>query len=128
MSLKDRFTKALRKKADRGFFGYPVATLAFYGPDDKVATKVAVAIILAKDEEPAFLERWFSEGHDVRKDPNVSEQILKFIRAHEAKSVGMADRIIGCPHEEGVDYPEGSTCPKCPFWAKRDRWSGEVVQ
>ena len=128
MSLKDRFTKALRKKADRGFSGYPVATLAFYGPDDKVATKVAVGIVLAKDEEPAFLERWFSEGHDVRKDHNVNEQILKFIGVHEVKSVGMADRIIGCPHEEGVDYPEGSTCPQCPFWANRDRWTGEVVQ
>jgi len=121
VSLKDRFTKALRKKADRGFSGYPVATLAFYGPDDKVATKVAVGIVLAEDEEPAFLERWFSEGLDVRKDHNVNEKILEFIRVHEVKSVGMADRIIGCPHEEGVDYPEGSTCPQCPFWANRDR-------
>ena len=128
MSLKDRFTKALRKKADRGFSGYPVATLAFYGPDDKVATKVAVGIVLAKNEEPVFLDRWFSEGHDVRKDHDVNEQILKFIRTHEVKSVGMADRIIGCPHEEGVDYPEGATCPQCPFWANRDHWSGEVVQ
>ena len=128
MSLTERFTKALRKKADRGFSGYPVATVAFYGPDDKVATKVAVGIVLAEDEEPAFLERWFSEGRDVRNDHDVNEQILKFIRTHEVKSVAMADRIIGCPHEEGVDYPEGSTCPQCPFWANRDRWSGEVVQ
>jgi Extended Signal Peptide of Type V secretion system len=34
----------------------------------------------------------------------------------------------GRPHEEGIDYPEGSTCPRCPFWAHRDRWSGEVAQ
>jgi hypothetical protein len=37
----------------------------------------------------------------------------------------MADRIIGCPHEEGIDYPEGEECPLCPFWKGRDRWSGE---
>lgn len=128
MSLKERFTKALRKKADRGFSGYPVATLAFYGPDDKIATKVAVGIILAENAEPAFLERWFSQNRDLRNDHDVNEQILKFIRSHEVKSVAMPDRIIGCPHEEGVDYPEGSTCPQCPFWAHRDRWSGEVVQ
>ena len=128
MSLKERFTKALRKKADRGFSGHPVATVAFYGPDDKVATKVAVGIVLAEGEEPAFLERWFSEHRDVRNDHEVNEQILKFIRAHEVKSVAMIDRIIGCPHEEGVDYPEGSPCPQCPFWADRDRWSGKVVQ
>jgi hypothetical protein len=39
----------------------------------------------------------------------------------------LADRIIGCPHEEGVDYPEGQSCPRCPFWAHRDRWSGELI-
>ncbi len=127
MSLKHRFAKALRKKADRGFCGYPVATVAFYGPDDKVATKIAVGIILAEDEPPAFLERWFSQRGDVRSDPEVNERIVKFIRAHDVKTVTMADRISGCPHEESVDYPEGSTCPLCPFWARRDRWSSEVV-
>jgi hypothetical protein len=128
VSLKDRFTKALRKKADRGFSGYPAATVAFYGPDDRLATKVAVGVVLAEDQEPAFLERWFSEGGDVRNDHDVNEQILEFIRSHEVKSIVMADRIIGCPHEEGIGYPAGSTCPQCPFWAHRDRWSGEEVQ
>jgi len=23
---------------------------------------------------------------------------------------------IGCPHEEGLDFPEGEDCPFCPFW------------
>lgn len=31
--LKERFKKALLKKARRGFSGYPVATVAFYGPN-----------------------------------------------------------------------------------------------
>jgi hypothetical protein len=128
MSLKQRFTKALRKKADRGFSGYPVATVAFYGADDKIAKKVAVGVVLAEGEEPAFLARWFSDSGDVRNDHEVNEQILRFIRTHEVKTVAMTDRIIGCPHEEEVDYPAGSTCSQCPFWAHRDRWSGEVVQ
>ena len=116
MSLKQRFNKALRKKAARGFSGYPVATVAYYGPNNKLATKVAVGIVLAEDLRPAFLERWFSEG-DLRNDPKLNEQILKFIRSHEAKSVVIGDRILGCPHEEGIDYPQGSACPQCPFWA-----------
>jgi hypothetical protein len=128
MALKDRFIKALRKKAHRGFSGYPIATIAFYGPNDKLATKASVGIVLADDQEPTFLERWFSDGADLRQDHEVHEQILTFIRFHEAKSVVLAERIIGCPHQEGVDYPEGTTCPHCPFWANRDRWSGEVVQ
>jgi hypothetical protein len=127
MALIDRFSKALRKKADRGFAGYPVATVAYYGPNDRVATKVAVGIVLVEDEEPAFLERWFSEGHDLRNDHDVNEKIIKFIRGHAVKSVAMLGSIIGCPHQEGVDYPEDSKCPQCPFWANRDRWTGEVV-
>jgi hypothetical protein len=45
----------------------------------------------------------------------------------EAPSVAVTDRILGCPHEEGVDY-EGRVCPQCPFWAHRNRWTGEIEQ
>ena len=48
-----------------------------------------------------------------------------FLKAHGVRSIGMFDRIIGCPHEEGIDYPDGQACPACPFWAGRDRWSGK---
>src|SRR3954470_24222466 len=41
------------KRPRGGFRGYPVATIAFYGPDNKKATKVAVAIILAGEQQPA---------------------------------------------------------------------------
>jgi hypothetical protein len=54
----------------------------------------------------------------------VNEAVLRFMEEHAAKSVVGVDRIIGCPHEEGVDYPEGQSCPQCLFWANRDRWSG----
>ncbi len=36
----------------------------------------------------------------------------------------MVDQIIGCLHEEGIDYPTGETCPESLFWKGRDRWSG----
>jgi hypothetical protein len=47
---------------------------------------------------------------------------------HGARSVIATDGIIGCPHEEGIDYPDGQVCPQCPFWADRDRSSGEMVE
>ena len=128
MSLRERHKVALWKKAHRGFAGYPVATIAFYGPDDKIATKLSVGIIRAEGEEPAALERWFSERVDVRNEHAILEKVLEFVRAHGAKTVAMADRVIGCPHEEGIDYPEGEVCSRCPFWAHRDRWSGETIQ
>ena len=118
----------LKKKNRRGFRGYPIATIAFYGPDDTRASKAAVAIVDAEGAEPSALQRWFTEKGDVRTDPVVASEILQFVRDHGAKSVVMTDRIIGCPHEEGIDYSDGQVCPQCPFWAHRDRWSGEVVQ
>ena len=124
-TLKDN----LGKKSRRGFRGFPAATVAFYGPTAEVATKVAVAIIRDELGEPELLERWFSESEDsdVRNDPVVGEQILDFLRTHGAKSVVVTDGIIGCPHEEGIDYPEGKACPKCPFWAGRDRFTHERI-
>ena len=95
--LRQRFTTALRKKARRGFSGYPIATMAFYGPDDKLATKVAVGIILAQGHEPAALERWFSEAVDVRNNHDISEEMVRFLRHHDVKSVVSPDRIMGCP-------------------------------
>ena len=55
-------------------------------------------------------------------------KILAFVEENGAKSVVLSDGIIGCPHEEGKDYPEGETCPECPYWANRDRWTGELIQ
>jgi hypothetical protein len=38
----------------------------------------------------------------------------------------MTDGIIGCPHQEGIDY-EGEWCPFCEFWHGRDRFTGQPV-
>jgi hypothetical protein len=111
------------------FRGYPVATVAFYGPNDKLATKVVVSVILTDNNDPDVLKRWFSEGDaDVRHDPAIGEQILAFLKPYSPRSTVVTDRIIGCPHEEGTDYPEGTSCPQCPYWAGRDRFTHERIQ
>ena len=117
----------LKKKSKRGFRGYPIATIMFYGPTDRRATKAAVGIIASEGADAEPLRRWWSEDADVRRSRAIGDAIVAFIEEHAAKSVVMADRITGCPHEEGQDYPEGQVCPACPFWTKRDRWTGEVL-
>jgi hypothetical protein len=126
--IPTRTTSLLRKKAKRGHRGYPVASVVFYGPTDQRASKVAVGIIHDEGEEPAALERWFVEQEDIRQDQSVEQEILSLLETHGVRSVAMSDGILGCPHEEGVDYPEGSSCPKCPYWAGRDRFTKERVQ
>jgi hypothetical protein len=34
------------------------------------------------------------------------------------KEVVMTGGIVGCPHEEGIDYPLGEDCPHCPYWSQ----------
>ncbi len=64
----------------------------------------------------------------MRENLEVGEKVLALIKEHAAKSVVVSDRIIGCPHEEGIDYPDGKSCPKCPYWAGRDRFTQERIQ
>ncbi len=118
----------LRRKVKQGFRGYPIATIAFYGPTADLATKVVVAIVRDEGGEPDPLERWFSVDSDVRTNPSVGEKVLTFLKENAATSVIVTDGIIGCPHEEGIDYPEGKSCPQCPYWAGRDRFTRERIQ
>jgi len=118
----------LRRKVKQGFRGYPIATIAFYGPTAELATKVVVAVVRDEGHEPDPLERWFSEHSDVRSDLEVGDKVLAFLKEHAAKSVIVTDGLIGCPHEEGIDYPEGKSCPQCPYWAGHDRFARERIQ
>jgi len=127
MKFKNRNKSPLAKRAKRGFRGYPVGTVAFYGPTAERATKVAVGIVVSEGTEPDIMKRWRSEERDLRFDEEIGFEISAFMREHGVLSVTMFDRIIGCPHEEGIDYPEGESCPECPYWSGRDRFSGEVI-
>lgn len=107
---------------------YPAATLAFYGPDDQFANKAVAAIVLSEEDgQAAVVKKWYGQDRDVRTDPEMRKQIINFLQSENVQRVVMADRIIGCPHEEGVDYPRGGKCPLCPFWASRDRWTGQKI-
>ena len=118
-----RLHSRLAKRSRRGFRGFPAATVAYYGPDDTRASKVVVTIVPSKGAEPTHQDSFTDATRDLREDPFVGEQVMAFVEKHESASVFVAEEILGCPHEEGVDFPEGGTCPSCPFWAERDRWA-----
>ena len=87
--MKFKYRSPLKKKARRGFRGYPLASVAFYGPDDRRATKVSVGIATAEDAEPEILERWFSEDSDVRTDATIGGEILTFCAAGRGRITGL---------------------------------------
>ena len=124
--MEDRFLKRLRKKARKGLRGWPIATVAFYGPNLSQATKVTVGIVPSENADVKELRDWKVDRGDIRADPGIAQEILEFIEQHRVLSVAMTNSIIGCPHQEGIDY-EGEWCPACEFWHGRDRFTGQTV-
>ena len=92
---------------------FPIGTVALYGPGDKKTTKIVAAVIPREGADP-ILHRWV--GTNVRDNPKVRREIQDFFKRHGVKSVVATDRNMGCPHEEGKDFPVGGDCPFCPFW------------
>ena len=124
-----------------------MVTIVFYGPDDSRASKLVVSLLTRSDYEEDFSkldddarakleesdtpesrvvdqQKWFSETADLRDDGKIARDVLRFIEKHAPKSVVMPASLLGCPHEEGIDYPEGEACSACPFWKGRDRFKG----
>src|SRR5262245_35750626 len=122
--MEDRFLKRLRKKARKGLRGWPIATVAFYGPKLSQATKVAVGNVPSENAKGKEVRDWTLYRGDIRAGSGIAQEILEFIEQHRVLSVAMTDGIIGCPHQEGIDY-DGDWCPICSFWHGRDRFTGQ---
>jgi hypothetical protein len=104
------------------------ATIATYGPDSTLATKLVVSVLgRSGRRDPTATRTWTTQAADVRHDPAIAAEVANFVQQHHAKQTVSYDRIIGCPHEEGIDYPMGRTCPRCPYWAGIDRFTHEPV-
>ena len=92
---------------------FPIGTIVYYGPDDKLTTKI-VAGVVNEEETEAIIERWVAT--DVTTNQKVQKEIERFFRKHGVTRVGISDGNVGCPHEEGKDFPVGGDCPFCPWW------------
>jgi SEC-C motif len=105
--------QAVEEYRQREADNYPLATAIRYGPDDKTATKLVAAVFAYDGAEP-ILERWVSS--DIDSNAKVHAEFQAFIKKHGVRRVVAAPEIMGCPHEEGEDFPDGADCPFCPFW------------
>jgi hypothetical protein len=92
--MEDRFLKRLRKKARKGLRGWPMATIAFYGPNLSQATKVTVGIVPSENAEVKELRDWKVDRGDIRGHPDIAREILEFIEKHRVLSVAMTDSNV----------------------------------
>jgi hypothetical protein len=107
---------------------YPLATIAAYGPDNTRATKLVVSILPRPEQKyPSETRSWSTDTGDVRDDRVIAAEVADWLRSQGTKDTLSYDRIIGCPHEEGIDYPMGRACPQCSFWAGIDRFTHEPI-
>ena len=105
---KNKFRKLVSENKS-----YPLATITYRGPSPDLASKIIVGIISAKDKAPAIRE-WTGEG--IAEDVEAARDIARFIQEKDVSRVLTSEWVLSCPHEEGVDYPEGELCPFCPDW------------
>ena len=91
--VEDRFLKRLRKKARKGLRGWPIATIAFYGPNLHQATKTAVGIVPSENAEVEELRAWIVDRGDVRGDSGIAREILEFIEEHQVRSIAISDAV-----------------------------------
>ena len=106
---------------------YPLATVAAYGPDNTRASKLVVTVLDRPGRAASASRAWTTQLGDVRQNPLVAAEVAAFVQQHHARETVEADRIIGCPHEEGIDYPLGRACPRCPFWQNIDRFTHQPL-
>ena len=107
-TLIKQLRKVLREKK-----GLPIGILTYFGPDNKTITKI-VAIIVEKSNVEPLLRKWIKP--EILSDPGVATEIGQYFLDHNTKDIVIAEGVLGCPHEEGVDYPKGEDCPQCPYW------------
>ncbi|WP_133468623.1 hypothetical protein [Paraglaciecola marina] len=81
----DKSQKRINKRVKRGFHGYPLITIQYFGNDDGIATKVEVGFIEAENATP-MLET-FESSTDIRQDETVQTTIIKIIDRVDAKTV-----------------------------------------
>ena len=73
--VENRFLKRLSKKARKGLRGWPIATIASYGPNLSQATKVAVGIVPSENAEVEELRDWKVEHGYIRADSAIAREI-----------------------------------------------------
>ena len=105
-----------------------VGTIAAYGPDTTLATKLVVSVLeRSRRAKPLAMRTWTTQLVDARHDSTIAAEVAAFLREYGVTESVASDRMMGCPHEEGIDYPMGRSCPRCPFWAAIDRFTHEPI-
>ncbi|MGY5452758.1 hypothetical protein ACVFI8_17720 [Agarivorans sp. MS3-6] len=81
----DKSTKRIAKRVKKGFQGYPLISLSYFGEATTRASEVVMGFV--SEEGVAAQEQKFASKGDARNDEAIQTALLKVIERAEAKTV-----------------------------------------
>ncbi|WP_339801976.1 hypothetical protein [uncultured Marinobacter sp.] len=87
----DKAKKRIAKQVNKGFHGYPLITLEYFGKTPETATDLVISFTLDENAEPQK-QRFVSES-DVREDEMIQSTLVRIIERAEAKTVAQVEGV-----------------------------------
>ena len=78
----DHSRRGLTKRARKGSRGYPLASIIFNGPDEKIATKAGVGFLAFRGAETHPIRRWVRDT-ELRTNTVLWDEMAEFIALGE---------------------------------------------
>jgi hypothetical protein len=87
----DKARKRIAKQVKKGFHGYPLVSLEYFGETPDSATEVVISFTEEEGADPQ--KQTFVSGGDAREDETIQSTLLKIIERADAKTVTEIDGI-----------------------------------
>jgi len=87
----DKAKKRIAKQVKKGFNGYPLVALEYFGKTPNSATEVVILFTLEEGAEPQ--EQTFSSKDDAREDETIQSILVKIIERANANTVTEVDGV-----------------------------------
>lgn len=87
----DKAKKRIEKQVKKGFKGYPLVALEYFGETTAVATEVVVTFTLEEGAEPQSQK--FVSKSDAREDETIQSVLVKTIERTDANTVTQVEGV-----------------------------------
>ncbi|MGR8949291.1 MAG: hypothetical protein ACU84Q_14695 [Gammaproteobacteria bacterium] len=91
----EKAKKRIAKQVQKGFRGYPLISIEYFGASESLATEVIVKFIL--EEGAAAEEQKLVSEDDVREDETIQSVLVKIIERADANSVTEVEGVSIIP-------------------------------
>ena len=87
----DKARKRIAKQVKRGFHGYPLVSIEYFGKTPELATEVVISFVEEEGADPQ--KQTVVSSGDAREDETIQSTLLKIIERVGAKTVTEIDGI-----------------------------------